>query len=133
MATLLPDEAAKRSLAAVRSAILKSQAPVTQRAPSEANSDDEEATPVPMPGEEDRVTLAPGLISEPSTVAPTQEPSEEDVITVFADPTKFNVKHPLHSTWQLWFDSASKQDKAKSWDDALVKVIAFDSVEQFWG
>ena len=37
------------------------------------------------------------------------------------------------SQWQLWFDSASKQDKAKSWDEALIKVVSFDSVEEFWG
>ncbi|KAI5474426.1 cap binding protein [Pseudohyphozyma bogoriensis] len=54
-------------------------------------------------------------------------------VTVFDSTTEYTVKHPLYARWQLWFDSASKQDKAKSWDEALVKVIAFDSVEEFWG
>lgn len=54
-------------------------------------------------------------------------------VTVLSDPTNFNVKHPLYSPWVLWFDSASKQDKAKSWEEALSKVISFQSVEEFWG
>ncbi|GAA5953111.1 hypothetical protein JCM3765_007414 [Sporobolomyces pararoseus] len=54
-------------------------------------------------------------------------------VTVLSDTTNFNVKHPLYSPWTLWFDSASKQDKAKSWEEALSKVISFQSVEEFWG
>ncbi|GAA5903354.1 eukaryotic translation initiation factor 4E [Sporobolomyces salmoneus] len=54
-------------------------------------------------------------------------------VTVLSDPSNFNVKHPLYSPWTLWFDSASKQDKAKSWEEALSKVISFQSVEEFWG
>lgn len=123
----LPIEAATASLNAVRTAIIKSQAALPPAVIAN-NSDDEEATSVPMPGEEIE-TLPAGLVSN----LPTKAGKDTDVITVFADPSNFNVKHPLHSTWQLWFDSASKQDKAKSWDEALVKVIAFDSVEQFWG
>ncbi|GAA6058793.1 hypothetical protein JCM10212_001909 [Sporobolomyces blumeae] len=53
--------------------------------------------------------------------------------TVLSDPTNFTVKHPLYSPWTLWFDSASKQDKAKSWEEALSKVVSFQSVEEFWG
>jgi len=33
----------------------------------------------------------------------------------------------------LWFDNASKQDKAKSWDEQLTEVLSFESVETFWG
>ncbi|GAA5865561.1 hypothetical protein JCM3774_002051 [Rhodotorula dairenensis] len=54
-------------------------------------------------------------------------------VTVLSDPANFTVTHPLYSPWTLWFDSASKQDKAKSWEDALAKVISFQSVEHFWG
>lgn len=111
----LPPAAQAASLAAVESAILQASPPVLPPAVAPDSDDEEESAPVPMPGEENRDSLPPGLI------------------TVFSNPSEFNVKHPLHSTWQLWFDSASKQDKAKSWDDALVKVIAFDSVEEFWG
>ncbi|GAA5934920.1 eukaryotic translation initiation factor 4E [Sporobolomyces koalae] len=61
------------------------------------------------------------------------EPGTAKDVTVLSDPTNFNVKHPLYSPWTLWFDSASKQDKAKSWEEALSKVISFQSVEEFWG
>lgn len=71
-------------------------------------------------------------------------------ITVFADHQKFNVVHPLLNAWcvsitcrglgsslddnrTLWFDNASKQDKAKSWDEQLTEVLSFESVETFWG
>ncbi|GAA6033100.1 hypothetical protein JCM8097_002944 [Rhodosporidiobolus ruineniae] len=53
--------------------------------------------------------------------------------TVFDSTADFSLKHPLYSPWTMWFDSASKQDKAKSWDDALSKVVSFQSVEDFWG
>ena len=120
----LPGAAKKASVDAVRSAIVKSQAALPAapaRTPSPVDSDEDE--PVLMPGE--TATLPAGLIPKPD--------ASEDVITVFSNPTEFTVKHPLHSTWQLCFDSASKSDKAKAWDEALVKVIAFDSVEEFWG
>lgn len=55
------------------------------------------------------------------------------LVTVFSDPLSFNVKHPLYSTWTLWFDNASKADKAKSWDEQLQQVMEVNSVEEFWG
>lgn len=33
----------------------------------------------------------------------------------------------------LWFDNASKADKAKEWEEQLQQVMAFESVEEFWG
>ncbi|GAA5988943.1 hypothetical protein JCM10908_006239 [Rhodotorula pacifica] len=54
-------------------------------------------------------------------------------VTVLSDPSNFTVTHPLYSPWTLWFDSATKQDKAKSWEESLAKVISFQSVEHFWG
>ncbi|BGP26704.1 capbinding protein [Rhodotorula toruloides] len=54
-------------------------------------------------------------------------------LTVLSSPIDFTVKHPLCSPWTLWFDSATKQDKAKSWDEALTNVISFQSIEEFWG
>lgn len=119
MSDALPLQASTASLAAVnaaKAAIAKSQlASERETSSSASSSDDGEVVNVPMPGEIE--TLSAGLVDK----------------TVFEDPAHFTVKHPLHSTWQLWFDSASKQDKAKSWDDALMKVIDFDSVEEFWG
>ena len=33
----------------------------------------------------------------------------------------------------LWFDNASKQNKAKDWNEQLQEVMSFESVEEFWG
>lgn len=53
--------------------------------------------------------------------------------TVFSDPANFNVVHPLYSKWILWFDNASKQNKARDWNEQLQQVMSFESVEEFWG
>lgn len=75
---------------------------------------------------------------------------EEEMRTVFNDPTTFNVKHPLYSPWTLWFDSPATKGRnlpttpgtpvvpptpsgASGWMDDIKKVITFDSVEEFWG
>lgn len=52
-------------------------------------------------------------------------------VTVFDDPNNFTVKHPLQSSWTLWFTKppSGKQD----WNELLKEVITFDSVEEFWG
>ncbi|WVN89791.1 uncharacterized protein L203_105021 [Cryptococcus depauperatus CBS 7841] len=76
------------------------------------------------------------------------EETEEDgkVKTVFDDASKFNVKHPLFSSWTLYFDSPQSKHLPKtpqstpatpsgshSWMDDIRKVVSFDSVEEFWG
>lgn len=108
----LPAPAAAAALSAVKNAILKSQSPPTD--PSTATTPSDSLSEEPQ-------TIEAGLI----------DPNQD--LTVFDSVTAFTVRHPLYARWQLWFDSASKQDKAKSWDEALVKVISFDSVEEFWG
>lgn len=57
--------------------------------------------------------------------------SNGNVVTVFDDPSNFNVKHQLQHTWTLWFTKppSGKQD----WNELLKEVISFDSVEEFWG
>lgn len=55
-----------------------------------------------------------------------------DHVTVFHDPNNFNVKHPLSSTWTLWF-TKPPSGKGDNWNDLLKEVISFDSVEEFWG
>jgi len=81
-------------------------------------------------------------------------PGEDEIRTVFNDPTTFNVKHPLYSSWTLWFDSPSTKSKlgtgtatpstpstavpqtpsaAQGWMEDIKKVITFESVEEFWG
>lgn len=134
-ASSLPPAAADAAAAAVRAAIEKSQKPGSSATETENKGEDGKDEP--------KQTVEPGLANKD--------------VTVFSDAANFNVKHPLYSPWTMWFDSASKQvssetrqksrartqnadpgrltalqDKAKSWDDALVKVIAFESVEEFW-
>jgi translation initiation factor 4E len=57
--------------------------------------------------------------------------SNGKVVTVFDDPSNFNVKHQLQHSWTLWFTKppSGKQD----WNELLKEVITFDSVEEFWG
>ncbi|KAL0951103.1 hypothetical protein HGRIS_007840 [Hohenbuehelia grisea] len=80
----------------------------------------------------------------------------EGIRTVFNDPTNFNVKHPLYSSWTLWFDSPATKGRnlpqtpisafpqtplpqtpgpaaAHGWMEDIKRVISFDSVEEFWG
>lgn len=54
-----------------------------------------------------------------------------NIITVFDDPSNFNVKHQLQNEWTLWFTKppSGKQD----WNELLKEVISFNSVEEFWG
>jgi len=56
---------------------------------------------------------------------------QSKVVTVFDDPSNFNVKHQLQHTWTLWFTKppSGKQD----WNELLKEVISFNSVEEFWG
>ena len=43
--------------------------------------------------------------------------ADEEMRTVFNDPTAFNVKHPLYSSWTLWFDSPSTKGRSGgTWD-----------------
>ncbi|BGP34352.1 eukaryotic translation initiation factor 4E [Rhodotorula toruloides] len=83
--------------------------------------------PAPTPA-----TLPPRAAAAARSAVSTAAHDERDR-TVLSSPADFTVKHPLCSPWTLWFDSASKQDKAKSWEEALTKVISFQSVEEFWG
>ena len=38
-------------------------------------------------------------------------------------------RHPLQDSWALWYLNC---DKTKSWDDRLIKLMTFDTVEDFW-
>ncbi|KAK9763069.1 eukaryotic translation initiation factor 4E [Basidiobolus ranarum] len=58
---------------------------------------------------------------------------EKEMVTVFSDPVNFNVKHPLHSQWTMWYDNPGKKANQASWSQNLKEVITFDTVEDFWG
>ncbi|KAJ8596938.1 cap binding protein [Rhizopogon salebrosus TDB-379] len=79
----------------------------------------------------------------------------EGIRTVFSHPNNFNVKHPLYSSWTLWFDSPATKGRnlpqtpvssfpqtpvpqtpsaaAQGWMEDIKRVISFESVEEFWG
>lgn len=90
-------------------------------------TDSPSSPPAPTPS-----NLPPQAAAAAHSAVSTASKDEGD-LTVLSSPTDFTVKHPLYSPWTLWFDSASKQDKSKSWEEALTKVISFHSVEEFWG
>jgi len=39
------------------------------------------------------------------------------------------IKHPLQNMWSLWF---YKNDRSKSWEENLMEITTFDTVEDFW-
>jgi len=99
--------------------------------------------------------LEPGQILEEEQILELESsaPGADSDRTVFEDPRTFNVKHPLYSSWTLWFDSPNTKSRnggvpstptasvpqtpsasaAQGWMDDIKKVISLDSVEEFWG
>ncbi|EPZ35641.1 isopentenyl-diphosphate delta-isomerase [Rozella allomycis CSF55] len=58
---------------------------------------------------------------------------DDNLVTVFQDKENYNVKHPLHGEWTLWYDSPPQKSNNKNWKDNLKKIISFKTVEDFWG
>lgn len=85
--------------------------------------------PVPL----DTIPISPagGSNGDANASSTSETANSGDVITVFDDPSNFNVKHQLQNSWTLWFTKppSGKQD----WNELLKEVITFDSVEEFWG
>jgi translation initiation factor 4E len=52
-------------------------------------------------------------------------------ITVFDNPSKYNVEHPLNDNWTFWVNNIDNP-KATNWLDTIVKLISVNSIEQFW-
>ncbi|XP_022644746.1 eukaryotic translation initiation factor 4E-like isoform X1 [Varroa jacobsoni] len=44
-------------------------------------------------------------------------------------PAAMQVKHPLQNSWTFWF---YKNDKSKPWDQNLLEITTFSTVEDFW-
>lgn len=44
-------------------------------------------------------------------------------------PAEFLTKHPLQNTWSLWFYDNNKN---KTWEENLIELTTFDTVEDFW-
>ncbi|CAO3673323.1 unnamed protein product [Umbelopsis vinacea] len=56
----------------------------------------------------------------------TKTNENEQPITIFHDRMNYNVKHPLHNEWTLWFDNPGK--KANN----LKEIVVFKTIEDFW-
>ncbi|EKM61187.1 uncharacterized protein PHACADRAFT_247635 [Phanerochaete carnosa HHB-10118-sp] len=129
-ASTLPGPALQASKAALNAALAEEEAKIA--ANGDAQSEDGEIQEVDMQQQADAIR------------------------TVFNDPTNFNVKHPLYSSWTLWFDSPATKGRnlpqtpmssfpqtplphtpgglaAQGWMEDIKRVISFDSVEEFWG
>jgi translation initiation factor 4E len=68
-------------------------------------------------------------------ISDEQQQQQQAYTTVLADPVNFNVKHPLHSGWTLWYDNSSltkRNTSAQSWEQNLKELVTFDTVEDFW-
>lgn len=83
--------------------------------------------PVPL----DTIPVSPNGAMADVTNGSDKFEDGEKMVTVFDDPSNFNVKHALQHTWTLWFTKppSGKQD----WSELLKEVISFNSVEEFWG
>lgn len=57
---------------------------------------------------------------------------EKKDVTALENPAEFNFKHPLNSTWTLWYTKPAV-DNTESWADLLKPVVTFNTVEEFWG
>ncbi|KAG0146683.1 hypothetical protein CROQUDRAFT_43959 [Cronartium quercuum f. sp. fusiforme G11] len=123
----LPPAAALASAAAVKSALAE-----TNQTPSIASSSVSSPL-VQTDSEKDDADETSSLEEGEIRRAPAGPHDPDALVTVFSSQTDFNVKHPLYSTWTLWFDNASKNDKAKNWDELIQRVMEVESVEEFWG
>jgi Eukaryotic initiation factor 4E len=85
----------------------------------------------------DLTTPAPVESTPASDVNATQSTetkgSEDDQpITIFHDRMNYNVKHPLHNEWTLWFDNPGKKANVQSWSQNLKEIVTFKTIEDFW-
>ncbi|CDS06777.1 hypothetical protein LRAMOSA09302 [Lichtheimia ramosa] len=63
----------------------------------------------------------------------TETGQDQPVTTVFHDRINYNVKHPLHNSWTLWFDNPHKKANTASWSQNLKEIVTVETVEDFWG
>ncbi|KAF2765677.1 eukaryotic translation initiation factor 4E [Teratosphaeria nubilosa] len=94
---------------------------------ADSNGSANSSEPVPL----DTIPISPDGAMTDATNGAKSSAGDDKIVTVFDDPSNFNVKHQLQNTWTLWFTKppSGKQD----WNELLKEVISFDSVEEFWG
>jgi len=60
-----------------------------------------------------------------TTTTETTDPEKDGMVTIFSDPINYNIKHPLQSTWVMWYDNPGKKTSQASWADNLKKNCCF--------
>jgi len=58
-----------------------------------------------------------------TTTTETMDPEKDGMVTIFSDPINYNIKHPLQSTWVMWYDNPGKKTSQASWADNLKKLL----------
>ncbi|CAM0142011.1 eukaryotic translation initiation factor 4E [Umbelopsis sp. WA50703] len=66
------------------------------------------------------------------TTTESKDADNENSITIFHDRMNYNVKHPLHNEWTLWFDNPGKKANVQSWSQNLKEIVTFKTIEDFW-
>lgn len=99
-------------------------AEVASNGPTPVNASE----PVPL----DTIPVSPNGAMTDVTNSSDKFDDGEKIVTVFDDPSNFNVKHQLQHAWTLWFTKPPSGGQ-KDWSELLKEVITFDSVEEFWG
>ncbi|KAI9275851.1 translation initiation factor eIF 4e-like domain-containing protein [Phascolomyces articulosus] len=99
---------------------------------------DVETRATPVTAETTTIDEKPVATTTETTESTTTEKDsandkEEQVTTVFHDRINYNVKHPLHNAWTLWFDNPGKKANAQSWSQNLKEIVTVETVEDFWG
>ncbi|KAI8583581.1 hypothetical protein K450DRAFT_221810 [Umbelopsis ramanniana AG] len=82
-------------------------------------------TPAPVDA-----TLASDVNATQSTE--TKGSEDDQPVTIFHDRMNYNVKHPLHNEWTLWFDNPGKKANVQSWSQNLKEIVTFKTIEDFW-
>lgn len=93
----------------------------------------EEEKPVADSSAGESTTTAGAAADTPNDQQQNNNAEAEPVTTVFHDRINYNVKHPLHNSWTLWFDNPGKKASVSSWSQNLKEIVTLDTVEDFWG
>ena len=96
---------------------------------------DVENRPAAVKADTEDKPVAPPADVESTTTADANDANdkEEPITTVFHDHLNYNVKHPLHNAWTLWFDNPGKKANTQSWSQNLKEIVTVETVEDFWG
>jgi len=86
---------------------------------------------VSTPSEEGQKGAAASGQSSSNGLLPLPAPAN-DPATYTADPTNYEIKHPLQNRWTLWYDNPKRRLSTSTWCNNLKQVVDFDTVEDFW-